>query len=276
MPRGGGTIQSGAMSFLHRWLGNPLLSFLGRLFFRVKISDFHCGIRAFRREAILGLGLQTTGMEFATEMIIKANLAGLEIGQIPVTLRADGRNRSSHLQTWHDGWRHLRFMLLHAPRWLFLYPGFIVTVFSIIIFTALLFGPVMVGGVRFDTHTLLVATVGILVGFEIMLLGLFSEVFSRRLGLLPPSKLSGNILRAGPFEKGLLVGGIVFAGGLLCLLIAFLKWKSVDFGDLSYPGALRLVVSAVTGMSLGVEIIFGGFLLAVLDLGTHAQSKHGK
>ena len=268
MPRGGGTIQPGAMPFLHRWLGNPLLSLLGRLFFRVDIIDFHCGIRAFRRECIPGLGLQTTAMEFCTEMIVKASLAGLKIGQVPVTLRPDARNRPPYLRTWRDGWRNLRFMLLHAPRWLFLYPGLVMTAFSIIAFIALLVGPVEVGKIRFDTHTLLVAAVGILVGFEITLMGLFSEVFSRRFGLLPPNKLSEKILRIGPFEKGLLVGGIVLAGGLFCLFMAFLTWRSVDYGNMNYPDTLRLVIPAVTCMSLGVEIIFGGFLLAVLDLST--------
>jgi hypothetical protein len=159
-------------------------------------------------------------------------------------------------------------MLLHAPRWLFLYPGLVMTAFSIIAFIALLVGPVEVGKIRFDTHTLLVAAVGILVGFEITLMGLFSEVFSRRFGLLPPNKLSEKILRIGPFEKGLLVGGIVLAGGLFCLFMAFLTWRSVDYGNMNYPDTLRLVIPAVTCMSLGVEIIFGGFLLAVLDLST--------
>ena len=266
VPRGGGTIQPGAMPFLHRWFGNPLLSLLGRVFFRVNIIDFHCGIRAFRRDCILRLGLQTTGMEFASEMIVKASLAKLRIGQVPVTLRPDARKGPPHLRTWHDGWRHLRFMLLHAPRWLFLYPGLAMTAFSMVVFIALLFGPVEIGKVRFDTNTLLMATVGILVGFEIMLLGLFSEVFSRRFGLLPPSELSGKILRVGPFEKGLLAGGIMFCGGLFCLFIAFLKWRSIDYGNLSYPDTLRLIIPAVTCMSLGIEIIFGGFLLAVLDL----------
>ena len=264
MPRGGGTIQPGAMPLTHRYLGNPLLSLLGRIIFHIDLVDFHCGIRAFERERILALGLQTSGMEFATEMIVKARLAGLGIKQVPVTLRPDGRNRPPHLQTWQDGWRHLRFMLLHAPRWLFLYPGFALTAFSLGTFILLLSGPVVITKIRFDVNTLLVMAAGILAGFQVMVLGLFSEIFSRRFGLLPPSKLTERILGIGLFEKGIAIGGGILVAGFLYLIFARLKWKSTGFGNLSYPDTLRLTIPAVVGMCLGVQIMFGGFLLAVL------------
>jgi len=271
MARGGGTIEPGAMPFLHRWLGNPVLSLLGRLFFRSSIIDFHCGLRAFNRERIMALGLSTTGMEFATEMIVKSSLAGLRIAQVPVTLRPDGRDRQPHLRTWRDGWRHLRFMLLHSPRWLFVYPGLTALVLATVFFVILLFGPLEISSTRFDTNTLLVCAAGMVMGFQMLLLGLFSEVYSRVTGLLPPSNLANKILKLEPFEKGILVGGALFVAGAICLITAFVKWKSIGFGNLSYPDSLRLVIPSVTGMSLGIQIMFGGFVLAVLGLGSKRE-----
>jgi hypothetical protein len=268
LPRGGGAIDLGAMPFLHRWLGNPALSWLGRRLFGADIIDFHCGMRGFNRERILGLNLQTPGMEFATEMIVKASLAGCRVAQVPVRLRRDGRDRPPHLRTWRDGWRHLRFMLLHAPRWLFLYPGLTALLFSSFVFAVLLTGPVRLGHARFDTNTLLVATAGILGGFQVALMGLFSETFAARSGLLPGNRLTDWLLRVGPFEKGIFAGGSLFLAGMACLVGAFLKWRATGFGNLTYPDTLRLVVPAVAGMSLGIQVVFGGFLLAVLGLNT--------
>ena len=266
MARGGGTILPGAMPFLHRWLGNPVLSTLGRVLFRTHIIDFHCGIRAFDRERVLALGLCTPGMEFASEMVVKASLARFRIAQVPVTLRPDGRNRPPHLRTWRDGWRHLRFMLLHAPRWLFLYPGLAIMLLATVAFAILLAGPVRVGGMRFDTNTLLVCSVGIMAGFQITLMGIFSELFSRSMGLLPPNKLVDRILKADPFNKGILIGGPLFLAGVVCLVLALAKWKNTGFGTLSYPDTLRLMISSVIGMSLGIQIMFGGFFLGVLGV----------
>jgi hypothetical protein len=276
MRRGGGIIEPGAMPLLHRWLGNPCLSWLGRVLFRNGIIDFHCGIRAFRREAILALGLNTVGMEFASEMIVKASLAKLRIAQVPVTLRPDDRGRQPHLRTWRDGWRHLRFMLLHAPRWLFMYPGLSLLLVATFCFVMLLLGPVTVGGMRFDTNTLLVCAVGMIAGFQLLLLGLFSEVFTGVTGLLPSTRLATRILQTDPFEKGILSGGALFLAGTFCLVLAILKWKNTGFGDLTYSDTLRLTVPSVTGMSLGIQIMFGGFLLAVLGLGERDSGISGE
>ena len=261
--RGGGTILPGAMPPLHRWLGNPVLSALGRVLFRTGVADFHCGVRAFNRARVLELQLRAPGMEFASEMIVKAALAKFRMAQVPVTLRPDGRNRPPHLRTWRDGWRHLRFLLLHAPRWLFLYPGLTLMCASTVFFVTLLFGPLTLGAARFDTNTLLVSGMGVLVGFQITLCGLFAEVYSRSAGLLPSTRLSERILGMEPFEKGLVAGGILFLAGAGCLIAALLKWRATGFGDLTYPDTLRLVVPSVVGMSLGVQVMFGGFLLAV-------------
>jgi glycosyltransferase involved in cell wall biosynthesis len=273
LPRGGGCIQPGAMPFLHRWLGNPVLSGIGRLLFGVGITDFHCGIRAFDRQRLLDLDLRTPGMEFASEMVVKARLAGLRISEVPVTLRPDGRNRPPHLKTWRDGWRHLRFMLLHAPRWLVLYPGIVITLLALACFILLLMGPVQIGRARFDTNTLLVAHVGVLAGVQVILLGLFSEVFSRRLGLLPSSRAVERLLESGPFEKGIFIGGSLFLSGLACLTVAFFKWHAVGFGDLTYPDTLRLVIPGATGMALGLQVVFGGFVLAALGFNSTANGR---
>ncbi|HEY3854129.1 MAG TPA: glycosyltransferase family 2 protein [Verrucomicrobiae bacterium] len=271
MSRGGGTILPGAMPLLHHWLGNPVLSILGRILFATDIIDFQCGIRGFSRERALELGLCTPGMEFASEMIVKASLAKWKIAQVPVTLRQDGRNRPPHLRTWRDGWRHLRFMLLHAPRWLFLLPGLSVMLLSACSYAALIWAPVTFHGIRFDTKTLLIAAAGILVGFQVTLMGLFSELFCQTTGLLPSRNLGDAVLKSGPFEKGLLFGGMLFLGGALCLVLGFLNWKKTGFGDLDSPNTLRLIISSVTGMSLGVQAVFGGFVLAVLGIKSDSE-----
>ena len=178
LPKGGGVIKPGAMPWKHRWIGNPVLSYLGKFFFKAPIDDFHCGLRAFRRDAILGLNLDSTGMEFASEMVVRSVIARLKIEQIPITLRPDGRIRSPHLRSWRDGWRHLRFMLLFSPKWLFLVPGLVLTVVGTLGFFALLVGPISIGHVTFDTNTLLVCSAAILVGFQIVFFAIFTMVFA--------------------------------------------------------------------------------------------------
>ena len=171
LPAGGGQILPGAMPWTHRWIGNPILSALGRLFFTDRVHDFHCGLRAFRRDAVLGLGLQCPGMEFASEMVVRASFAGLALAEVPVTLRRDGRSRPPHLRSWRDGWRHLRFMLLFSPRWLFLIPGLTLALASLAAFLMLLAGPVRLGGVTFDVNTLILASAGLVAGVQTVLLG---------------------------------------------------------------------------------------------------------
>ena len=187
-----GRIEPGAMPFLHRWLGNPVLSFLGRLFFRVPISDFHCGIRGFRREAIDRIDLRTTGMEFASEMVVKAALFGLRIGEIPVTLRKDGRSRPPHLRTWRDGWRHLRFLLMYSPRWLYLWPGLLLVLLGTGLLAWLYPGPRQVGAATLDVHAMLGAAVMVLTGVEALTFAVFAKVFAVTEGLLPEDPRLGR------------------------------------------------------------------------------------
>jgi glycosyltransferase involved in cell wall biosynthesis len=266
LPAGGGRIDKGAMPFLHRWVGNPVLSFLGRIFFKADVKDFHCGIRAFDRQKIQRLRLRAQGMEFATEMIVKAVVRKLNIVQVPVALSRDGRGGNSHLKTWSDGWRHLRFLLLHSPRWLFVYPGTFITMISLPFFIGLINKPFIIGHIHFEKNTMLAAAVGILCGSQIVFLGFFIEVFSRRFGLR-----SGLEVKSRRYESiwalaGLFLGCALFLAGFFCLLYALTRWKHLQFGDLPDAFSRQFGIPAVVSMALGLQIIFGCFALAVLRL----------
>lgn len=266
MPRGGGRVLPGAMPWLHRWLGNPVLSFLGRLLFQTPVQDFHCGLRAFSRDAISRIGLRTTGMEFASEMVIKASLAGLRISEVPVTLRPDGRSRRPHLRSWRDGWRHLRFMLLFSPRWLFLVPGLVLAFLGLAIGLRLMAGPVLVGRLRFDTNTLLVCSMATLVGLQLCFFGLFTRIFAIQSGLLPDAGLSTRFGRYFTLERGVAAAFLVIALGVGLMVRAIVAWANVGFGEMSYPDSLRMVIPAVTLITVGVQVVFSSFFLSVLSL----------
>jgi glycosyltransferase involved in cell wall biosynthesis len=267
LPRGGGTIEPGAMPWKHRWIGNPILSGAGKLFFGAPVDDFHCGLRGFRRDAILALGLRTGGMEFASEMVVKATLAGLQIGQVPITLRPDRRSRPPHLRSWRDGWRHLRFMLLFSPNWLFLIPGIILVLLGGLGFLILLPGPLKVGAVTLDLNTLLVSSATLLLGFQTLVFGLFVKTYAANTNLLPgPKPRLVRLVEGRPVEYCALVGLIFILGGLVVLGRAVLSWQAAGFGPLSVQESLRMVISSVTGLTLGAQTIFSGFVLAVLGL----------
>lgn len=266
LPEGGGTILPGAMPWSHRWIGNPALSGLGRLFFRAPVSDFHCGLRAFRREAIVTLDLQTTGMEFASEMVMKAVLRGLKIAEVPVTLHQAGRSRPPHLRRWRDGWRHLRFMLLYTPNWLFLIPGGFLVLVGVGCGGVLLVTPVRLFGVGFDTNTLLICAAMMLVGFQLIAFATFAKVFAISEGLLPESSRLNAVLHVVTLEVGLVAGFCVAIAGLGILLWGLVYWQRHGFGPLSYPGSLRIVIPGVTLLTLGVQIIFSSFFLSILGL----------
>lgn len=271
LPKGGGEIQAGAMPWLHRWIGNPVLSNLGKFFFNAPVDDFHCGLRAFRQAAILNLNLKSSGMEFASEMVVRSVVTGLKIAQIPITLRPDGRSRKPHLRSWQDGWRHLRFMLLYTPKWLFFVPGLVLTLLGMIGFLALLAGPVKVGGVAFDTNTLLVCSAAILVGFQTLSFALYAEAFAIREGLLPPDPRLEKIIEGHPVEWGIGIGLCLLALGAIYLLFAVDDWRQLGFGNLPAQ-SLRVVIPAVTAIALGTQFVFAGFALAVLHLGEDAAA----
>ena len=268
LPKAGGTISPGAMPWLHRWLGNPALSGIGRMFFHSPVTDFHCGMRAFRRRTIEELDLRATGMEFASEMVIKATVMGARITEIPITLHKDGRNRPPHLRTWRDGWRHLRFMLLYCPRWLFLVPGIVLFLVSMAVGTLLLSGPKTLAGITFDTNTLLVAGMGILIGFNLITFGVFSKTYATLAGFLPKDPLFQRASSLTSLELGIISGIIITLLGLGLLSLGIWYWHVQDFGPLSYPDSLRLIIPGTTALTLGVEIIFGSFLMSLLHL-TH-------
>ncbi len=266
-PRCGGRVEPGAMPWKHRWIGNPGLSRVGKLFFSAPVDDFHCGLRAFKREAIIALGLRTGGMEFASEMVVKATLCRLHITQVPITLRRDGRSRPPHLRSWRDGWRHLRFMLLYSPNWLFMIPGLILAVLGAVGFLVLLPGPLLVpGGVTLDLNTLLVATMAMLVGTQILGFGLFAKAYAATEGLLPGAEGWLRVLKGRPVEWGILAGLVLVLAGLGDLGYATWVWQAAGFGPLSYQESLRMVIPAVTGIALGAQAMFFGFALGILGL----------
>jgi Glycosyl transferase family 2 len=261
-----GGIAPGAMPPLHRYLGNPVLSGIGRLFFSSGIGDFHCGLRGFRKAAIEDLNLRTTGMEFASEMVVKATLGELRIAEVPTTLSPDGRSRPPHLRSWHDGWRHLRFLLMYAPRWLFLYPGLALIGFGLLAYGLVLPGPLRVGAVVFDVHTLVVGMSAILVGTQILIFFLLAKQYAIGAGLLPLGDTFGAYRRIATLERAVVVGAVLTGLGIGGILLAVLDWKHQSFGTLDYSRMMRLVVPAVTMLAVGVQVIMGGFLSSILDL----------
>jgi glycosyltransferase involved in cell wall biosynthesis len=261
-----GGILPGAMPPLHRYLGTPVLTAITRLFFRSPVGDINCGLRGFRKEAIEGLRLRTLGMEYAGEMIVKASAFGLRITEIPTTLAPDGRGRAPHLNTWRDGWRHLRFLLLYSPRWLFLYPGLALLVFGTALGALLLRGPVRIGGVAFDLHTLLFAAMSILIGFQSVVFAMFTKVFAISEGLLPEDKRLSRLFRYVTLESGLLAGGLLALTGGGSWLFGLAYWRSQHFGPLDPEQTLRIVIPGMVCFTLGIQIILSSFFMSVLGM----------
>jgi len=267
-----GGIRKGAMPLLHRYLGNPALSFIGRLLFRARVGDFHCGLRGFERDAVRSLDLRTRGMEFASELVLRAALAGWRIAEVPTTLYPDGRGRPSHLRSWRDGWRHLRLMLLFSPRWLFLYPGVCLLGLGIALTTALHFAPLRFLGAGFDIHSMLYASAGALLGMQLCLFALFARVSAQNAGLLPQQDGLRRLLETLTLERGLLLGLATAVGGLLWSAAAFLQWREAGFGALDPRVVMRDTIPAAALMVGGMEIMLASFLLSLLDWksATHA------
>ncbi len=261
-----GGIDPGAMPWKHRYLGNPALTAIGRIFFRVKIGDFHCGLRAFRKDAYQQMELRTTGMEFASEMVIKAALKGMRITELPTILHRDGRSRPPHLRSWRDGWRHLRFMLLFSPRWLFLVPGGALLLLGLAMSAWLTTGPRRVGPLGLDIHTLLVAGFLCLLGYQIIVFGVFTKIFAIREGFHPPHPLLNRLYRYVTLEVGITVGTGLMVLGMAALGAAVLSWHAAGFGALDPRVTMREVIPAVVSLSLGVQTVFASFFLSILSI----------
>jgi len=262
-----GSIEPGAMPPLHKYLGNPVLSAAGRIFFRIPVRDFHCGLRAFRRDRILALNLRTTGMEFASEMVVKASLAGLRMTEVPTTLSPDGRSRPPHLRSWRDGWRHLRFLLLYSPRWLFFYPGIATFAVGVILSAMLLPGPLPIGGGHtLDVDTLTYALGLVLIGAHITVFAVSAKVFGTQEGFLPPNPKFERLFRYITLETGVLFGCLLLLSGTVILAYAVHLWHAAGFGHMSPERMLRLTLPSATCFMLGVEAIFASFFLSLLGL----------
>ena len=261
-----GGINRGAMPPLHRYLGNPVLTTIGRLFFHSPCGDFHCGLRGFRKAAIMQLDLRTTGMEFASEMVVKATLRKMRIAEVPTVLSPAGRSRPPHLHSWRDGWRHLRFLLLYSPRWLFLYPGQLLMLLGLLIGAWLLPGPKMVGGITFDVHTLLYAALAVIIGFQAIVFAIFTKVFAISEGLLPQDPRLNAVMEYITLEVGLIVGIVLVLLGLAGSIYAVGYWDVHSFGNLNPSRTLRIVIPAVTFLTLGCQILLSSFFLSILGL----------
>jgi glycosyltransferase involved in cell wall biosynthesis len=263
-----GGIQPGAMPLKNRYLGNPVLSALGRLLFQTPAKDFHCGLRAFSKDAYQRMDLRTTGMEFASEMVIKASLMRMRVSEVPTILRPDKRGRPPHLRPWRDGWRHLRFMMLFSPRWLFLMPGLVLFLTGFTGLCALLPGPLHLGKITLDVHSMLFCSTFVLLGFQSMAFALLGKSFAIRAGLRPSDERFDRLMSWLSLETGLLLGLGVLTAGLCLSAYAVISWSSSGFGPLDPLHALRLVIPGGLCLSLGIEIILASFLLGVLRLGT--------
>lgn len=261
-----GGIADGAMPFLHRYLGNPVLTWLGRLFFKAPCGDFHCGLRAFSKDAYRRMALHTTGMEFASEMVVKASLMKMRISEVPTTLSPDGRSRPPHLRTWRDGWRHLRFLLLYSPRWLFLYPGIVLMLAGVGFSGWLISGPKQIGRIHLDVDTLVYAAISILLGFQAVMIALFAKVFATAEGLLPPDQKMERFFSYATLESGLALGGTIFLTGLGLSLYAVASWRSHNFGPLNSSQMLRLTLPAAVSMTFGFQLAMASFFLSLLRL----------
>jgi glycosyltransferase involved in cell wall biosynthesis len=276
LPVGGGTIAPGAMPWKNRWIGNPVLSFIGRLFFKCPAHDFHAGLRGFTKAAFEKMDLQTTGMEFASEMVIKSTLKGLKISEVPITLHKDGRSRPPHLKPWRDGWRHLRFMLLFSPRWLFLVPGILLSALGIFFAAALSFGNFRLGGVEFNVGTLVVASMTVIVGFQLVAFAFFTKVFAIAEGLLPEDPKLTRVFKIFTLEKGIVLGLLVLLGGIFLLAQSVWIWKQAHYGILpSTEENLRRLIPAATLVVLGIQAIFSSFFMSALGLKTATRKPPG-
>jgi glycosyltransferase involved in cell wall biosynthesis len=262
-----GGIAPGAMPWHHKYIGNPVLSFLGRLFFKTVPSDFHCGLRGFDRAAVIGLNLRTTGMEFASEMLVKATLSGLRVSEVPTTLKPDGRSRPPHLRSFRDGWRHLRFLLLFSPRWLFLYPGYASLGLGLFLAVLLWHGPVKIGSdIELDANSFLVAAMLVIVGLQAISFAVIGRRFASRYGFIPPSQTFDQLLESLTLEKLLSVAVLLVLIGFGLILFSVGRWADLDFGPIEGGGTMRMMIVAMTAIVAGTQLAMTGFMASMINI----------
>ena len=263
-----GGIKPGAMPPLHQYIGNPILSGIGQLFFTTPVKDFHCGLRGFSKKATHKMNLQTTGMEFASEMVIKASLLKMRVCEIPTTLSPDGRDRPPHLRSWRDGWRHLRFMLIYNPRWLFLYPGFFLVILGLFLSLLAFFSPIIINGITFDIHSLAYFNAMVVIGFSMILFAIQSRYYGYRSGLLPSSPNLDFLFRFFSLERGLFLGALMVILGVILAIRAITSWAQILFGDIDPSSMMRIVLPSVSVIIMGTQVIFSSFFLLFLEIPT--------
>lgn len=259
-----GGIEKGAMPFLHRYIGNPVLSFLGRLFFRSKVGDFHCGLRGYNRERMQALNLKTPGMEYASEMVVKAEMNHYRITEVPTTLSPDGRSRPPHLRSFSDGWRHLRFLMIYSPRWVFFYPGLFLLVLGLAGTIALSFGEIRIGSVRLGVHTMLYMSGCVIVGAQILLFMLLTNVYAERHDYIRLTDRQRKFIQGISVERCLAFGGVLILIGLVMTILAFSRWAYGGYGELIPESMMRLTIPSCMLLILGFQVIANGFFMGIL------------
>lgn len=266
-----GGIAPGAMPNLHRYLGNPVLTTIGRVFFHSPCGDFHCGLRGFNRDAILSLDLQAPGMEFASEMVVKATIHKLRVTEVPTTLSPDGRSRPPHLRSWRDGWRHLRFLLLFSPRSLFFYPGISLFTAGLVVTAWLLPGPRQIAGIHFDIHTLLYSSTAMVIGVQAVLFWVFAKIYGQRERIVPPDPAFDSALQAVTLERGLVAGALLLLLGFGLGVYALGTWNTQGFGQLSPDATMRIVIPSATAILIGSQLVYSAFFLSLLGISASAR-----
>lgn len=261
-----GGIKKGAMPPLHKYLGNPVLSGIGKLFFKAPIGDFHSGLRAFKRDSILELDLQTTGMEYASEMVVKATLFKLKMTEVPIVLYPDGRSRKPHLRSWRDGWRHLRFLLLFSPKWLFLFPGIALSLVGLMGLVTISISDIHIGQVTLSINTMMFCTLFLLLGFNLIILNIYTNIFGVKGKILPTSNFIKKFFDNNFLEKGILVGLLFVILGSLGSFFSFFTWYRAGFKELDLVQTIRIIIPAITLFIVGIQIIFSSFFISILML----------
>lgn len=260
-----GGIEKDAMPPLHRYLGNPVLSFIGRVLYKSKIKDFHCGLRGYNRESILKLNLHTLGMEYASEMVVQATLHNLKITEVPTTLKKDGRDRPPHLRSWSDGWRHLTFLFMHCPKWLFLFPGLLLFIIGFIFSAFILSSPIIIKNIEFDVNTLIYTSISTIIGFQLILYYIITIKYAEKTKFIPSTNMSKKLIKI-TMNKGILIGAILVLIGIIGSIVAVHIWSSTGFGNLIPNKMLRLTIPMLVLFVCGIQLMFSSFLLGILEI----------